>query len=227
MNSTVSDSNNSKSKSRFLSYFLAIFVGVLFLAALAYYLLHINPLPKDEELIAHFKAHRGEIEELVRRYRQYEPENPGMHHLWKEQGDTPKLFKQAELLYLDYIGVDWLPDPYSEATTKRREAMFKEYGYAIRYKYGAIGIRLADHRYDTVSLLYGNSIYKDLMFIPEIPRIKNNVLIQPGLDEAEQLKHPMFTRVLPSLNDYPPELHKGYCVLRQIEPQWFINMCRV
>jgi hypothetical protein len=84
-------------------------------------------------------------------------------------------------------------------------------------KYGGLAITLKDHRYVTASLS------KTLLNFPEIPRIKDGVLIGPGVDEKKQIDHPMFSRVLPSLNDYLPK--KGYCVLRQIEPQWFIDVC--
>jgi hypothetical protein len=32
-----------------------------------------NPLPEDEAMIAHLRTHRTDIEELVRRYRHYQP----------------------------------------------------------------------------------------------------------------------------------------------------------
>lgn len=44
----------------------------LVLVGVAYYLLWIwSPLPDDEEMIDHFKAHRADFVEAVRRYRDY------------------------------------------------------------------------------------------------------------------------------------------------------------
>ena len=55
----------------------------------------INPLPPDEELIEFFYQHRAEIEELVRRYREYVPPQGKSHGEWEKMGNTKELFLQG------------------------------------------------------------------------------------------------------------------------------------
>ena len=185
----------------------------------------INPLPSDEEFIAHFQKHRADIEELVRRYRQYEPPPRQPHHLWASQGDTPEILSRAGISTVGYVSPTWLPNPYSLETAKYLDADARSgKGYALAHKYGTIRIRYRDPRYERVLLRYMNDGWKDLWFIPEVPRIQNGWLIVPPNANGV---FPQGYRVLLSLNDFPPDWRKGDCVLRQIEPQWFIRMCRV
>ncbi|MDZ4098123.1 MAG: hypothetical protein U1E13_05410 [Methylophilaceae bacterium] len=209
--------SNKLSKSVTYIAYLLIIMAVMMIGWY-YYRLFTNPLPKDEELIAHFQAHRGEFEELVKRYREYEPEQVGMHHLWKEQGDTPQLLKRAGVKrFSDNVGI-WIPNPYSNDYKARSDVLFEQQGMEwMSSKYGNIQIYLDDPRYFTPSFS------KNLLHFPEIPRIKQGVLIGPGVDEEKQIANPFSGRVRSSLNDAIPE--KGYCALRQLEPQWFIKLC--
>jgi hypothetical protein len=61
-------------------------VAITLLVSLGYYLLVVrNPLPSDDEMIQHFNAHRAEIEELVRRYRIFDPDSKVGHSTtWKK-----------------------------------------------------------------------------------------------------------------------------------------------
>jgi hypothetical protein len=186
-----------------------------------YYFSHLNPLPSDEEMIAHLQKHRADIEELIRRYRAFEPPPSQPHSMWMQQGDTAELIRRVGIRQLEYAsGPPWLPDPYSAETAKKIESTK---GYEIMYKHGAILIQLADPRYMKGSLLYMNTIWKDFYFIPEVPRIENGRLLRPPY---KGMMRPG-DRVLPSLNDFPKDWGRAECVKRQIEPQWFITMCRV
>lgn len=198
--------------------FPIVVIGTVLIASF-YYHKYTNPLPNDEELIAHFQAHRGEFEELVKRYRQYEPEQVGMHHLWKDQGDTPQLLKRAGVRRFSGTGGLWIPDPYSADYKSRRQALFDQHDMEwMSTKYGHIRVYLENSHYDTTSLS------KTLLNFPEAPRVTQGVLIIPGGDEKKQIAN-QFTdeRVLSSLDDNIPK--KGYCALRQIDAQWFISVC--
>lgn len=196
-----------------------LIISTVVLIGWYYYRLFTNLLPKDEELIAHFQAHRGEFEELVKRYREYEPEQVGMHHLWKEQGDTPQLLKRAGVRWFSTARGYWFPDPYSQEDYEaRRKALLEKYQDMFEIKYGGIHITLEDSRYFTPSFS------KTLLHFSEAPHIKQGVLIYPGGDEQKQLENRYSNNVVhASLNDAIPET--GYCALRQLEPQWFIDVC--
>lgn|GEM_PF-3241069 len=77
-----------------------------------------NPLPSDEEMIAHFQAHRAEFEELVGLYRNYR-RPPGGKRIW---GNLPEMRQRRENLgvrrVVEQLGY-WLPEPYSIETGKR------------------------------------------------------------------------------------------------------------
>ncbi|MDR3345919.1 MAG: hypothetical protein LBS73_01985, partial [Campylobacteraceae bacterium] len=96
---------------------IIVIVCVIFLFCGAGYYLGAfgTGLASDEEMIAHFKEHRAEIEELVKRYREFDPETAAEpklvsvkhangtwedryvkdHTLWIEQNDTRALAKKA------------------------------------------------------------------------------------------------------------------------------------
>jgi len=192
--------------------------------ALVYYLLHINPLPKDEELIAQFQEHRADIEELARRYRQIDPQPNKDHSLWIKEGDTPALFKRAKVWSVQSAVGIWLPNPYSVESAKIIEEQSKTAkDLSLSVKYGTLHVQFDDPRYTGTALLYGNKVWKDLYFIPQIPRIENGVLLGPLYRGVNSPNY----RVFNSLNEFPKDWGLAECVLRQIEPQWFIRMCRV
>jgi hypothetical protein len=197
---------------------LIVIIGTVLIGSL-YYRLYTNPLPKDEELIAYFQAHRSEFEELVRRYRQYVPQQRGMHHLWKEQGNSPQLLKRAGVRWFSTARGYWFPDPYSSRDYEaRRKELSEKYQDVFESKYSGLAITLDDPRYGTTSLS------KTLLNFPEAPRIKQGVLIEPGGNEEKQVeKRYADNLIFSSLNDNIPK--KGYCALRQIESQWFIDVC--
>lgn len=180
--------------------------------------LFLSPLPKDEELIAYFYAHRSDLEELVKRDRQYVPEQRGMHHLWMKQGDTPQLLQRAGVERLSETVYIWIPDSYAPDFLSRRNALRDERWDLFYSRYSALEIHLNDVRY------FSSPFFKTLLHFPEVPRVKENLLITPGEDEKKQLEKRYPDHVVyPSLNNHLPQ--KGYCALRQIEPQWFINVC--
>ena len=216
-----------------------------------YYLLWIwNPLPSDEEMIDNFKQHRGDFIEVVRRYRTYPNPERGGSAYWYKEGDTLSLFKRAKIDNIDDFGC-WLPDPYSIKTAiKYHETLLSEQGYKsdLLYRCGAVVIQPATtpriqhpnisdtRRHYRNTIIFGMT-WKEYVFFPDIPRIENNMLLEPvdivgkgfhgsTFHEAEGVatKQDMF-RVFPSLNHLPNNWKGFECVYRQIEAQWFIRMC--
>jgi hypothetical protein len=248
---SVRSALNTTSTKRLLAWLsLAICLVTAFLAG-SYYLLWIwNPLPSDEEMIANFKAHRAEFEEIVRRYREYPRPLDKDTSFWFKDGDTLELFKRAGVDNVSASGC-WHPDPYSvETAIRHHEALLS--GRSARegwvHKYGELRIRPAttpriDHpdrgdseRHYRNTIVHG-VIWKDYRFFPEAPRIENEKLLSPlsivgkgfhgaVFHEKEGVATSQYgERVLPSLNRLPSNWKGFECVYRQIEPQWFIRMC--
>lgn len=200
---------------------LATIVSLSIGAAILFWLLfgppwRINTLPPDEELIAWFQTNRGDIEELVRRYRAYVPPEGVDHHEWTKLGDTPELLKRAGVQRLNEILPLWLPDPYSREARQLDGDRVTD--WRERPKYQALAIQPSDKRWRQ------GRVWKDIVFIPAVPRIEDGILLGP-VDSRGESVHSM--RVLPTLNNEPPNVKRDECAVRQVEPQWFVRMCRV
>jgi hypothetical protein len=223
-------------------------------------------LASDETMISHFKEHRSEIEELVKRYREFEPETaePGYtwmsnkksgeyeevpyksHDLWERQGDTPELLKKASIdrirlhskipALIDSTTI-WLPDPYSAKSAKLAEEMIKNSKKIndllsekkpIEYQYGALVISLQPKAKYKKNTFWFEGVHKDIYYIPEVPLIKNGELVDPANADGEHiLKRSVVSslRYIPSKWYFSNNIDDFSCVLRQIEPQWFLRMC--
>lgn len=93
---------------------------------------------------------------------------------------------------------------------------------------------------------FPNPIAKKYWHFPQPPRVKNGWLLAPrcylpdcpGLDKYSKERLDKYFdvdgnvvthkdyRVFDSLDDYPPAWKRGECVLRRIDPHWFIAMCQ-
>lgn len=224
MNESSKYCRGGKSKwGRVLLWSVALIITLLILAGLwlSRYLFvnsppwRVNTLPPDEELIAHFYKHRADIEELVRRYRSYVPPPGKQHHEWTTLGDTPEIFKRAGVKRLIEVLPMWLPNSYSVEARQRDGGIVADWRKEATYR--ALAIRPLDTRF------YHNVVWKDLVFIPIIPRIENGVMLGPVDKHGMNV---MNLRVVPTLNNEPPDVDRDTCALRQIEPQWFVMMCR-
>lgn len=196
---------------------------LVFIVLFAYLLLTRNPLPSDEEFIAQFQAHRADFEELVRRYRHFEPGPDKSHNLWQKQGNTQEILLRAGIRRINYSTPVWFPNPYLlETARKVKELREKSGSIAISHKYGALRIKPAPReQYRAYDIQYVK-VWKDLYFFPEVPRIENGEMLGP-LDSDG--KYSFRSRVFPSLNHYPDNWKRFECVYRPIEPQWFMRMC--
>jgi hypothetical protein len=220
----------------------AVLVLMALSVALAFYQVMIcTNLPSDEEMIADFRAHRAEIEELVRKYRTYErPKSPAPDESraewlkqlppnafnWEKQyADIPELKQKAKVSRIDHSGhTPWLPNPYSIESAQNLHDMTgpSTRDFNLFYKYGAIRVKFSPvNKYYAGSLRY-ISVWKDFFFFPEIPRIEDGWIISP----AQKNRPPSrYSRVLPSLDRFPYPWKIFECVYRQVEPHWFLRMC--
>jgi len=212
---------------------------ITFLVCAAYYYVMVYVgLPSDEEMIAHLKAHRGEIEELIRRYQSFKmPLSatteegkyllPGAYDWkWEKQHpDTEDIMEKAGIRGIAAGGRIWLPDPYSLDSIKKYEEMLRNFNreeYRL-YEYSSRVLSIAyspRNKYNRVNVYYG-LLGKGMRYFPQVPKIENGCLIYPGS------KYPTVChRVLTSLDRIPPNWRRFECVYRQIEPQWFLSLCR-
>ena len=187
---------------------------------------HYNPLPSDEAMIAHFYEHRGEIEELVKRYRAWVPS--GAVPNWYAVQENKVLLEKAGVKYVDANAPDWHPNPYSKEAAKQFGDSISAGKVPSLNPYSTIVVELLDEDHPTrhfakVLTASGDRwIFKGLAFIPEVARIEGENLWLPA--------HGFFgvrskMRIFPSLNSYPSHWTKGECVFRQFETHWFIRLC--
>ena len=190
----------------------------------AYYLVIArNPLPGDEEMITHFQAHRADFEEVVRRYRSFDAGPDGSPGDWAVQEGTPVLLKRAGLRkHIFGTSPLWFPDPYSQEAASLLRKKIEEHGFQLFREYGALVLRPSPKKRFRAMNLHYVTVWKDFMFFPEVPRIENGELLWPINTRGNYAKR---RRVLPSLDDFPDHWKDYECVLRKIEPQWFIRMC--
>jgi len=201
-------------------------ITALLIAGLLYWW-HYNPLPSDEEMIAHFHNHRAEIEELVKRYQEREP---SVVANWHALPENVAMMKKSGVKNVASRGI-WHPNPYSKEAARefwdKRSAMIREKKLSTN-SYASIAIELVDesqperHFARVLTSSGPRWIFKELVFISEIARIEGENLWFPahvffGVIEKK--------RIFSTLDEYPSHWIKGECVYRQFEAHWFIAMC--
>jgi hypothetical protein len=206
-------------------------------------------LASDEEMIAYFKEHKAEFEELIQRYRNF---NTTIEYIdtevhigngktemqlvkrysdnWDNNSNSKELLNKLNVYQIkpindgsaDFDKSIWLPNPYSIETAKQRNSLTEDEKIQLLNKYGMIRIELMPRNKYWHSSLHYQAIRKDFYHIPEIPRIENGKLLGTFNVSGDY----SFRRtILTSLNYIVPEWDG--CVLRQIEPQWFLRACSV
>ncbi|MBL8495231.1 MAG: hypothetical protein JNM37_13410 [Rhodocyclaceae bacterium] len=205
--------------------YVVLLAALLSVLAAAYYTFFVNPLASDEEMIAHFNAHRAEIEALVKSYREWEP-TPGENVIWNHKPETKRLLERAGVWAVSDIAPIWFDDPYSIEGAARFDVLLRA-GTPQGYfrKIGTIEVLLLGKEYARSSFFRypkGAGLFKRFVYYPVRPRVENGLLLHPfhfgRQGEGD--------RVFDSLNAFPPDWKVGECVLRKLEPQWFIQMCR-
>lgn len=191
-----------------------------------------NPLPRDEELIAHFKAHRNQFEFLVRTYYTAPEPRAGQDRvLWDE---PPAIQQVKNELSVDWIGPHggyWPKDPYTADAHERIigvDQTKSEGRFATRQQESLKVIVFVD-RAEALSLRFPGDamIWKAFFHVPVQVRVSTGMIERPWEPREPRPNYGVWPmRVLDSLNGYPSGWEKGRCLYRQIEPQWFLMMCR-
>lgn len=73
---------------------------------------------------------------------------------------------------------------------------------------------------------YGTSLRKSYYHFPQPPRIENGHVLVHIFQASGAVDLAPSLRVLDSLDAYPPDWQAGECVLKRIDEQWFIALCR-
>ena len=200
---------------------------LLFIALLIFLLLywwHYNPLPSDEEMIAHFNAHRTQIEELVKSYRGFVS---GKGKVWGEIPANKALMAKAGVKRVKTLGPMWFPNPYTIDGAKRFYDLMKRQHGVNELLYDSIGVELVNKkrpRTTFASVLLSNGsylIFKELIYFPEVPKISDGKIWWPTFTDGSTRSSRLFS----TLDEYPPDWKKAECVYRKIDPNWFIYMC--
>jgi len=208
-------------------------------------------LPSDEEMMANFYAHRADFEELVWRWREHPPVSDGKGIGYLFPRENAQQMKRAGISRINESIPFWYPDPYSIQTAQKRYDMAARkndpvYGFDVLHKYREAVIK-PEHeidRYTKSRLIRANNdvrlsmVWKDFVHMPEVPRIENGWLLNPpsvasskiAPDDQYHEKENVYVqqkrrRVLSSLNTIPEDWKVNECVYRQLEPQWFLQMC--
>lgn len=198
------------------------------------YWAHSNPLYSDEEMIVRFQAHRTEIEALIKSYQEFRPSLGRVE--WSHLPEIKELQVKAGVRRVHGGLPIWFPNPYSMEAARQFELSTEDdvmkYGLHARRPFHTIAIdfpyKNPNRTFASVLLPTGTVlIYKQLVYFPEVPKIENGILLQPASPRLPTVPSwPTPERVLPSLDEYPSNWKlKGECVFRQIEPQWFLQMC--
>ena len=193
-------------------------------------------LASDEEMIANFKAHREDFQRLTQLY-VAEGSCGELPAYYVGEGKSELRASPETRILLERTGIGringtpigglWLPNPYSIETAKNAQ----KYDSIPTNPFQALNFTFkGPFRHVSASLRY-RRVTKALFYVPVQPKIENGELLFPvGLGGNYQRR----ALVLPSLNSYPAiwerdrpdDFDRYQCVYRQIEPQWFIEMCR-
>ncbi len=172
-----------------------------------------TPLPSDEKIIAHFYAHKPAFEELVRRYYSYE----GYGFDSEDNVEVKKLKMEAGIYRVDGGTPRWYPNPYSiEEYLQHKKASQIE-----NRKYESVKFELKMALAQPTFLPLFRSLSKFISYYPQAPRVENGFFLEPASEkEAFQKSYPH----VDSLN-YIPDSFDSSCIVRRLEPQWFLRLC--
>ena len=96
--------------------------------------------------------------------------------------------------------------------------------YGLFRKYGALLIKPSpEQHYRAISYPRRVIVWNDYYHIPELPRIEDGWLLGPLNPRG---RHSYRRRVVSSTNWFPLTWKLPFeCVLRPIEPHWFLRLC--
>jgi len=189
----------------------------------------IGELPRDQEMISHFKANRSKFDELVRLYQ------TDTRRVWrKEKGNLQPFETDEYRRLLKEVGVDglgsddfvWLANPYNKDAMSKA----KELNPFSAFAHHGIFFNANRNKHRKLSPRLRAMVWKAYFYVPVPPRVDGGRLWWPisPVDGEPTRSAPVFS----SLDEFPAHwlnTKSGKppweCVYRQVESQWFLKMC--
>ncbi|MDD2723741.1 MAG: hypothetical protein PHH59_06930 [Methylovulum sp.] len=169
---------------------------------------NFKKLPTDEEMIKRFYAYNNELEAIKERALSRGSYSSDYSNLeWKTRHG----------IYAVYKMIIWPPNVY-DSSPSILSANNREWAYKFLVD-STMYIAGAGKEWPWVNRLKGY-----VYFPLPAPRIEHGVLL--GAMQFASGKYRPW-RVLPQLDqDWPEDWASGECLLRRIEPQWFLILCK-
>lgn len=219
-----------------------------------------NPLPRDQQLIDQFNAHRHEFEQLAQGYRNHRAQ--GFYDATAEALTLMRKAGVSRVVTASGQFGEWLPEPYSEHTlqirkflgvrpierTSTKEEVLETYHEEFPqlfdktppvkhlYEFSRLveptkfylGPDPAVFSWGVSSLCYfGTPLNKGFCYFPQPPRVENGHIVDASFSLRDNAYTRPGLRVFDSLDRFPPDWKRGECVVKRIDGNWFIFMCRV
>ena len=179
-------------------------------------------LISDQKMIDNFNAHKPEFNALVQTYLKY-----GRRPLeWANRPEVMALKAKTGVAIMSDGPDYWFDNPYSlEAAEKVKQINDEGTWEQNHFRTTAI-VEINDRRYRSFYWLMGGGNWKDYYYFPIDPDIEKGRLKMPRL-----LYGTKFPRTGYRVLDSTDSLHWwswswGECVVRKIEPHWYIHRCR-
>jgi hypothetical protein len=181
---------------------------------------YLRSLPSDEEMINNFHYYRQDFERLAKIYREDLSVPINRTGGLEPTKDVRSIMDRIGVSAICGDQVIWIgPDPYLNwSRSKEMESYVPLYGQERRQFSGVI---MYFAHGEVTNIQYGVNVCKRYYYIPVVPRIIEGKLFVP----ADLLAGISF--VAPTLNTCPSIFEGNFdCAVRQIEPRWFIQVCR-
>jgi len=163
-------------------------------------------------MIDHFRANRQGFVRLVEDYKLNGGAIPGTG---RKRPEVAEQLNELGLERMARVYELWFTNPYSSEAAQRSAAA----GANKHFEAHAIGF---EYRESLEVPGPGGIYWKQYVYFPAAPTIKNGRLLRAApLTE----KIPGY-RVLDSLDMPPSDWQRTECLLRAIEQQWFLRLCR-
>jgi len=174
----------------------------------------------DEQMLAHFKAHRHEIEILMNDYLT-NPEEWG--NFKSASPELKRMQLNASIERMAYKTISWHDDPYSLEASKNFSAGILSGKINTNLDKSTIDVYVSMALKGTRVFYKGKTAYKEFLYIPQVAKVEGGKLIYPINDAAP--KYINFRVISKALDQVPDWLLPGDCTMKRIDDHWFLSLC--
>lgn len=177
-------------------------------------------LISDQAMMDHFHAHKQEFNKLTQTYLHRDQGSLA----WASRSDVIKLKKKTGInRIIDGPGY-WFDNPYSTEAAIQLKAMVDNNTFSENKFRATVLIKMEDTSNFWTSYFWNGGLnWKDYVYFPVDPDIEKGRIKWPKR-LPKRFGTGLWLRVLDSLDS--PTWERGECVLRKIEPRWFLCRCR-